>query len=233
LRILLVEDDEALGKHVARGLREEQHTVDIVTDGDSALDYAYLIREGVYDLAILDILLPDCDGITVCREWRKLGLRIPILMLTARRAVEDRVLGLDVGADDYLTKPFAFAELVARVRALGRREPQLQIDRLQVGDLSLDPISHRVERHGKAIDLTPREFRILELLLRNPGQVLTRDQIAERAWDLGAEHASNVVDVFVHTLRRKIDAPYEPKLLHTVRGTGYTLREPMQARAAG
>ncbi|HZT96815.1 MAG TPA: response regulator transcription factor [Chloroflexota bacterium] len=233
MRILLVEDDEALGKHVARGLREEQHTVDIVTDGDSALDYAYLIREGVYDLAILDILLPDCDGITVCREWRKLGLRIPILMLTARRAVEDRVLGLDVGADDYLTKPFAFAELVARVRALGRREPQLQIDRLQVGDLSLDPISHRVERHGKAIDLTPREFRILELLLRNPGQVLTRDQIAERAWDLGAEHASNVVDVFVHTLRRKIDAPYEPKLLHTVRGTGYTLREPMQARAAG
>jgi DNA-binding response OmpR family regulator len=200
--------------------------VDIETDGLTALHYIELLEEGLYDVAILDVVLPGCDGMTVCREWRRSGLKIPVLMLTARRAVEDRVAGLDVGADDYLTKPFAFAELLARVRALGRREPDIRMQVLHVADLSLDPVRHRVERSGRPVELTPREYRILELFLRHPGQVLSRDQIAERAWEMGAEHASNVVDVFMHTLRRKIDSTDRPKLLHTIRGAGYTLREP-------
>jgi DNA-binding response OmpR family regulator len=186
----------------------------------------------MYDVCILDVVLPGCDGMTVCREWRRSALRIPVLMLTARRAVDDRVAGLDVGADDYLTKPFAFAELLARVRALGRREPDMKMQVLRVADLSLDPIRHRVERGGRSVELTPREYRILELLLRHPGQVMSRDQIAERAWELGADHASNVVDVFMHTLRRKIDSPDQPKLLHTIRGAGYTLRESAQRSQA-
>jgi DNA-binding response OmpR family regulator len=152
-------------------------------------------------------------------------------MLTARREVEDRVDGLDSGADDYLTKPFAFAELIARLRALGRRESGLREDVLAIEDLTLDPVSHQVQRDGKTIELTPREHRILELFLRHPEQVLTRDQIADRAWDLGADHASNIVDVFVHTLRRKVDGGHERKLLHTVRGVGYVLRSTSDADA--
>jgi DNA-binding response OmpR family regulator len=230
MRILLVEDDGALGDHVARGLREESHVVDVETDGLTALHYVELLQEGMYDVVILDVVLPGCDGMTVCREWRRSGLKTPVLMLTARQSVDDKVAGLDVGADDYLTKPFAFAELLARVRALGRREPGIKMQVLHVGDLSLDPLRHRVERGGRPVELTPREYRILELLLRHPGQVLTRDQIAERAWEMGAEHASNVVDVFMHTLRRKIDCSGGPKLLHTIRGAGYTLREPAGER---
>jgi DNA-binding response OmpR family regulator len=226
MRILLVEDDEALGEHIARGLREENHILDIETNGLAALHYTELLQEGMYDVSILDVVLPGCDGMTVCREWRRSGLKTPVLMLTARRSVDDRVAGLDVGADDYLTKPFAFAELLARVRALGRREPEIRMQVLHVADLSLDPVRHRVERGGHPVELTPREYRILELLLRHPGQVMSRDQIAERAWEMGAEHASNVVDVFMHTLRRKIDTADQPKLLHTIRGAGYTLREP-------
>lgn len=157
-----------------------------------------------------------CDGLTVCRRWRAAGVRAPILMLTARREVEDRVSGLDVRADDYLTKPFTFAELLACPRA--------------VADLTLDPRSHRVERAGAPISLPAREYAILELLLRHRGQVLTRDQIAAGAWDLGADHASNVVDVFMRNLRRKLDDPYPQKLLQTVRGVGYTLRDPASER---
>lgn len=225
MRILIVEDEPALGEQLVRGLREERHTVDLALDGRTALDYTPLLHDGRYDVVVLDVLLPGCDGLTVCRRWRGEGLRIPILILTARQAVEDRVGGLDAGADDYLTKPFAFAELLARLRALGRREPELRPGALRVADLTLDPLTHRVERAGHYIHLTTREYAIVELLLRHHGQVLTRDQIAAGAWELGAEHASNVVDVFIRNLRRKLDAPYTRKLLHTVRGVGYTLRD--------
>jgi DNA-binding response OmpR family regulator len=225
MRILVVEDERVLGNQIARGLREERHTVDLVGDGLSALDYTPLLGDGLYDVVVLDVALPGCDGVTVCRRWRAAGLRVPILMLTARSAVDDRVEGLDAGADDYLTKPFAFAELLARLRALGRRDPGLQVGPLRAGDLALEPLTRRVERAGQAIRLTAREYAILELLLRHRGQVLTRDQIAAGAWDLGADHASNVVDVFMRNLRRKIDDPFARKLLHTVRGVGYTLRD--------
>ena len=224
MRILIVEDDQRLRDSLRRGLEDELHTVDVVADGFEALDYTGIILDGTYDAIVLDVMLPGCDGVTVCRRWRQEGVSTPILMLTAMREVEDRVQGLDAGADDYLTKPFAFVELLARVRALGRREPAVRSEVLQVEDLILDPATHRVERAGTPLELTPREHRILELFMRNQGQVLTRDQIADRAWELGADHASNVVDVFIHTLRRKIDGPYPVKLLQTVRGMGYVMR---------
>jgi len=231
MRILVVEDEPVLGAQVARGLREERHMVDLVVNGLAALDLAPELAEGRYDVVVLDVLLPGCDGLTVCRRWRAEGARVPILLLTARQAVEDRVNGLDAGADDYLTKPFAFAELLARLRSLGRREPGLRVGPLRVGDLTLDPVTHRVERAGGFVELTAREYAILELLLRHQGQVLTRDQIAAGAWELGAERASNVVDVFVRNLRRKIDDPHAVKLVHTVRGVGYSLRAPRQTGA--
>jgi len=224
MRILIVEDEPLLGEQIARGLREEQHTVDLLADGRAALDLTPELAEGRYDVVVLDVLLPGRDGIALCREWRTHGLRVPILLLTARQTVEDRVRGLDAGADDYLTKPFAFAEMLARVRALGRREPNVRIGPLCAADLALNPLTHRVERAGRVIHLTTREYAILELLLRHTGQALTRDQIAAGAWELGAAHASNVVDVFMRNLRRKIDDPFAHKLLHTVRGVGYSLR---------
>jgi len=224
MRILVVEDEPVLGAQIARGLREERHTVDLLADGRAALDHTPALAEGRYDVVVLDVLLPGRDGYSVCRAWRAAGLRVPILMLTARQAVEDRVQGLDAGADDYLTKPFAFTELLARLRALGRREPGLRVGVLRAGDLTLDPVTHRVERAGQVIHLTAREYAILELLLRHAGQALTRDQIAAGAWEMGADHASNVVDVFVRNLRRKLDDPYPDPVLHTVRGIGYALR---------
>ncbi len=224
MRMLVVEDEPVLGAQIARGLREERHTVDLLADGRAALDVTPEVAEGRYDVVVLDVLLPGRDGYSVCRAWRAAGLRVPILMLTARQAVEDRVQGLDAGADDYLTKPFAFTELLARLRALGRREPGLRVGVWRAGDLTLDPVTHRVERGGQVIHLTAREYAILELLLRHVGQALTRDQIAAGAWDMGADHASNVVDVFVRNLRRKLDDPYPDPVLHTVRGIGYALR---------
>ncbi len=229
MRILVVEDEPALGAQVARGLREDGHAVDLVADGPTALDELLGPGEERYDVVVLDVLLPGCDGLTVCRQARAAGLRVPILLLTARSSVDDRVRGLDVGADDYLPKPFAFVELLARLRALGRRVPLAYSDTLRVGDLTLDPATRRVERAGRPIHLTAREHTILELFMRHPGQVLTRAQIADRAWDLGAEHASNVVDVFVGNVRRKIAAPGAAPLLRTVRGVGYTLRPPEKA----
>ncbi len=229
MRILVVEDEPTLGAQVARGLREEGHTVDLAADGPSALDALLPPRPDCYDLVVLDVVLPGCDGLAVCRQVRAAGRRVPILLLTARSAIEERVAGLDAGADDYLVKPFAFAELLARLRALGRREPQVRVGALRVGDLELDPVTRWVARAGRPVRLTAREYAILELLLRHAGQVLTRDQIAERAWELGTEHASNVVDVFIGTLRRKIDDAHPVKLVQTVRGVGYTLRAPPDA----
>jgi len=230
MRLLVVEDERPLGEQLARGLREEGYSVELVGDGPGALDALLAPGDDRYDVVILDVLLPGCDGLMVCRQARAAGRRVPILLLTARGAVEDRVRGLDAGADDYLTKPFAFDELLARLRALGRREPQVRVGPLRAGDLTLDPRTRRVERAGRPIHLTAREYAILELLLRHPGQALTRDQIADRAWDLGAEHASNVVDVFMRNLRRKIDDPHPDKLVRTVRGVGYALDAPVGAQ---
>ncbi|HZS86823.1 MAG TPA: response regulator transcription factor [Chloroflexota bacterium] len=229
MRILVVEDELLLGEQIVHGLREELHIVDLVRDGDVALDLLLPPQDDCYDIVVLDVRLPGRDGLSVCRAARAAGCRLPILLLTALGAIEDRVTGLDAGADDYLTKPFAFAELLARLRALGRREPQVRTGPLRVADLALDPITHRVSRGEDTIHLTARQYIILELLMRHAGQVLTRDQIAASAWDYSAEHASNVVDVFIGHLRRKIDDPYAVKLLATVRGVGYTLRDPSGA----
>ena len=190
MRILIVEDEPALGEQLVRGLREERHTVDLALDGRTALDYTPLLHDGRYDVVVLDVLLPGCDGLTVCRRWRGEGLRIPILMLTARQAVEDRVGGLDAGADDYLTKPFAFAELLARLRALGRREPELRPSALRVADLTLDPLTHRVERAGHYIHLTTREYAIVELLLCNHPFEKVGDQLLA----LSSKRCSSLLD---------------------------------------
>ncbi len=231
MRILVVEDERPLGLHITGGLREEGYAVDLVGDGQTALDHLVAPGEDRYDLVVLDVLLPVRDGLTVCRQVRAAHVYTPILLLTARGSIEDRVAGLDAGADDYLAKPFAFAELLARLRALSRREPRVRVGPLRIADLTLDPTTRRVERADRFIYLTAREYDILEMLARHPGQVLTRDQIADRVWDLGAEHASNIIDVFVRNLRRKIDDPYEVKLVQTVRGVGYTLRVPDEPSA--
>jgi DNA-binding response OmpR family regulator len=223
MRILLVEDEHKISAYVKRGLEESSYAVDAVFTGKEALDWA---ESAPYDAIILDILLPEMDGLTACRELRQRGDRTPILMLTARDTVDDRVTGLDAGADDYLVKPFALKELLARLRSLSRRSgdvPKSPI--LTVADLSLDPTTHRVTRNGKTIDLPAKEFAVLECLMHSVGHVLTRTQIAEHVWSYDTYNQSNVVDVYIRNLRRKIDDNYEPKLLHTLRGVGYRLSE--------
>jgi heavy metal response regulator len=220
MRILLVEDEPRIADFVARGLSENGHSVDVARDGEEALAWPSVAE---FDLIILDVMLPRVDGIEVCRRLRAGGVRTPILMLTARDAVEDRVEGLDSGADDYLVKPFAFAELVARIRALGRREPALTGNTLQVGDLTLDTITREVSRSGAAIDLTAKEFALLEYLMRHPNQVLSRTMIAEHVWNYDFDNATNVIDVHVKNIRRKVDGEFEQKLIHTVRGAGYRI----------
>ncbi|OIO88776.1 MAG: DNA-binding response regulator [Anaerolineae bacterium CG2_30_64_16] len=222
MRILLVEDEPALAETVQRGLTEERYSVDVVGNGRDAIDYALA---AAYDVIILDVMLPGLDGFTVCRRLRDEGVTSHILMLTALTAVDDRVYGLDSGADDYLTKPFAFRELLARLRALARRTREIQIGPLQVADLTLDEATHEVRRGGRQIDLSPLEFRLLHCLLRHTGQVLTRDAILDQVWNFDYAGGSNVVDVYIRYLRRKIEAPNELKLLYTVRGVGYKLAE--------
>jgi DNA-binding response OmpR family regulator len=220
MRILVVEDEHKIAAFLRRGLVEEGYAVDLAYDGDEALDW-YAVAP--YDLIVLDVLLPKRSGIAVCRALRERGARIPILMLTARDAIEDRIQGLDAGADDYLVKPFAFGELLARIRALLRREPASQPPVLQVDDLALDPATHVVTRAGVAIPLANKEYQILEYLLRNASRVLTRDMIGEHVWDYEFDRDSNVIDVHIRTLRRKLDEPHPIKLIHTVRGVGYRL----------
>ncbi|MGC8781309.1 MAG: response regulator transcription factor [Anaerolineae bacterium] len=222
MRILIVEDERALAETLRRGLTEEMYVVDIVTNGQEAVDYALATP---YDVIILDIMLPGLDGLTVCRRLRAAGVTSQILMLTARGDVEDRVHGLDAGADDYLVKPFAFKELLARLRALGRRTRQVQIGPLQVGDLVLDEVTHEVRRGNRRIELSPLEFRLLRCLMRHAGQVMSRDAILDQVWSFDYAGGSNIVDVYIRYLRHKIEAPGEPKLLHTVRGVGYKLAE--------
>ena len=223
MRILVVEDEKKVASFIQRGLAAEQYTVDVAHDGDTGLARAL---EGHYDLLVLDLMLPGRDGAAVVREVRAHGHAVPILLLTARATVADKVRGLDLGADDYLTKPFEFAELLARVRALLRRGAAAPAPTLAVADLVLDPATRAVTRAGRPIELTAREYALLEFFLRNPGRVLSRALIAQHVWGVSFDTFTNVIDVYVNYLRRKIDADFEPKLLHTVRGAGYVLREP-------
>jgi DNA-binding response OmpR family regulator len=221
MRVLVVEDERKISAYVKRGLEEQGYAVDAVYNGQEALDWA---EAAPYDLMILDILLPEVDGLSVCRELRRRGLRTPVLMLTARDTVDDRVDGLDAGADEYLVKPFAIKELLARLRALARRandSPKSSL--LQIADLSLDTLTHRVRRGSKAVELTAKEYAVLESLLREPERILTRTQIAEHVWNYDVYNQSNVVDVYIRNLRRKIDDGCDLKLIHTVRGAGYRL----------
>jgi DNA-binding response OmpR family regulator len=214
MRILLVEDERKISAYVRRGLEEAGHAVDVAFTGPEALQWT---DKADYDAIVLDIMLPGLDGLTVCREMRKRGTVAAVLMLTARDTVDDRVAGLDAGADDYLIKPFAMKELLARLRALARRAAEGPRDPVaRVADLSLDPARHQVTRAGKKIDLSAREFAILEYLMRNAGLVLTRTMITEHVWDYDVFHQSNAVDVYIRTLRRKMDDDFEPKLIQFV-----------------
>jgi len=226
MRILLVEDERQIADFIVRGLAENGYSVDVAHDGEEALHWPDVAE---FDIIILDVMLPSVDGVEVCRTLRRQGLRTAILMLTARDAVEDRVRGLDSGADDYLIKPFAFAELLARLRALSRREPVLLGTELKVGDLVLDTTTRQVTRAGASVELTAKEFALLECLMRHPNQVLSRTVIAEHVWNYDFDNATNVIDVHVKNLRKKIDEEFEPKLIHTVRGAGYRI----SARANG
>jgi two-component system, OmpR family, response regulator len=222
MRALVVEDGSKMAALLRRGLQEEGFAVDVAANGE---DGSWLGTENDYDVILLDVLLPDVDGFEVCRRLRAADRWAPILMLTARDGVRDRVAGLDAGADDYLTKPFAFDELLARVRALLRRGPSERPPLLAVGDLVLDPATRRVARGDREIDLTPKEFGLLELFLRHAGEALSRTRIIEHVWDFAYEGDSNVVDVYVRYLREKVDRPFGRRSIETVRGVGYRLRE--------
>ncbi len=222
MRILLVDDEVKFATVLRGGLEEHGYAVDVAHDGEMGFELA---RFEAYDLLILDIMLPLVDGVEVCRRLRAQGRNLPILMLTARDAVDDRVAGLDCGADDYLTKPFAFRELLARSRALLRRDATSRDPVLRVGNLEVDTVSHGVCRDGTPIELTSKEYAILEYFMRNPNRVLTRAQIAEHVWDYDFVAMSNVVDVYVGNVRRKLGDDRETRLLHTIRGTGYQLKE--------
>jgi DNA-binding response OmpR family regulator len=222
LKVLLVEDDVRLARALKRALEEEMHSVEVVADGATALELGV---EASLDVLVLDVMLPVMDGFEVCRRLRAEGVSTPILILTARGDIEDRVRGLDAGADDYLAKPFALVELLARLRALGRRSSK-NVDagpRLQVGDLILDPATHSVVRSDREIALTVKEYVLLDLLMRHRGQVLSRSQILDHVWDLDGETSSNVVDTYIHYLRSKIEPGFDRPIIQTVRGVGYRL----------
>ncbi len=221
MRVLLVEDEQTIADYVKRGLEEEGYAVDAVHTGREAVEWA---MTAPYDLIVLDILLPELDGRVACRELRERGLRTPILMLTALSGVDDRVNGLDAGADDYLAKPFAVKELLARLRALGRRRSDgSQSPLLRAGDLEMNTLTHRVSRAGRPIELAAKEYAVLECLLREPERVLTRTQIAEHVWNFDVYNHSNVVDVYISNLRHKIDEGFQVKLIRTIRGAGYSV----------
>jgi two-component system, OmpR family, response regulator len=221
VHVLVVEDDIRMAAAIRRGLRAEGVVADVATSGRDAL---WMARSGELDALVLDVMLPDVDGFETCRRLRADGVWVPIIMLTARDAVDDRVRGLDAGADDYLTKPFSLAELLARLRALARRGPVERPAVLEVGDLRLDPATRQVWRGDTPVSLSAREFALLEAFMRRPGVVLSQHQLLEAAWDLGYEQRSNVVEVYVRYLREKIDRPFGAASLETVRGAGYRLR---------
>ena len=221
MRVLIVEDELKMAGLLHRGLTEEGHAADVAATGEDAI---WMAQAHPYDAVVLDVMLPGLDGFEACRRLRESGVWAPVLMLTARDAVEDRITGLDVGADDYLAKPFSFAELLARLRALARRGGVERPTELEVGDLRLDPASRRVWRGGQEIKLSPKEFALLETFMRRPGQALSRFQLLEHAWDFAYDNRSNIVDVYVRHLRRKVDEPFGRRSLETVRGAGYRLR---------
>ncbi len=220
MRILVVEDERKIADFIRKGLTEHGYAVDVAFDGEEALDWPAVAD---FDIIILDVMLPVRDGVDVCRTLRQRGVRTPVLMLTAKDTVEDRVLGLDSGADDYLVKPFAFAELLARLRALTRRQPAVLGSLLNIGDLVLDTATRKVSRAGTDMELTTKEYAILEYLMRHPNQVLTRTMIAEHVWNYDFDNASNVIDVHIRNLRRKTDSGFLAKLIQTVRGAGYRI----------
>jgi len=222
MRILVVEDESGIAQFVRQGLTEAGYAVDMAADGRDGLDYALAAD---YDAYVLDILLPQMNGLDLLRELRRRGDKTPTLMLTARDTIDNRVEGLDAGADDYLVKPFAFPELLARVRALLRRPPLQTGTALQVGDLEMDTAKRIVQRNGRPIELSPREYAVLEYLMRHPHQVLTRTQIGEHVWNFDFYNESNVVDVYIGYLRRKIDKGSDQPLIHTIRGVGYRISD--------
>ncbi len=221
MRILLVEDDSGVAGFIVKGLTEERYAVDLSTDGEEGYVRASAIA---YDLIILDVMLPHLDGLSICRRLRSQGQSVPIILLTAKDAIEDRVTGLDMGADDYLTKPFAFPELLARIRSLLRRGSGQTATRLKVGDLEMDPVTHQAWRAGQEQTLTNKEYAILEYLMRNENRVLTRSAIIEHVWDIQYDNLTNIVDVHIRSLRAKIDREFATTLIHTVRGVGYVLK---------
>jgi heavy metal response regulator len=222
MRIIVIEDDEKIAAFIKKGLEEEHYAVDVFHDGEEG---AYWASVNEYDLIILDIMLPGKDGIEICDEIRRQKIISPILMLTAKSTVKDRVKGLDAGADDYLTKPFAFEELFARVRSLLRRNQSYKTKTLKIADLELDPASRTVSRAGERIALTGKEYALLEYLMRNKGRVLTETKIIEHVWDMNYDQESNIVNVYIHHLREKVDKGYNKRLIHTIRSLGYTIKD--------
>ncbi|MCP4216010.1 MAG: response regulator transcription factor [bacterium] len=222
MRIILIEDDKKIAAFVKKGLEEEHYAIDVANDGEEG---AYQATTNDYDLIILDIMLPGKDGIEICREIRSKKICTPILMLTAKTAIRDKVKGLDTGADDYLTKPFAFEELLARIRSLLRRKQTYKSAVLEVADLVMDPASHTVTRAGKRISLSGKEYGLLEYLMRNAGRVLTDTKIIEHVWDMNYAPESNIVKVYIHYLREKIDKGFDKKLIKTIRSLGYTIKD--------
>ena len=225
MRILVVEDDPRLGPSLKKGLEKHHYAVDLVIDGEDGVLMGTTV---LYDLIVLDVLLPRLNGFEVCRQLRERRRTMPILLLTALGEVDHRVTGLDSGADDYLTKPFAFRELAARVRALLRRESLAKTVELHFMDITLDTGTHEARRGDRGIQLNSKEYALLEYLMRHPHQVLSRDMIAEHVWDCDAEHLSNVIDVYIRYLRRKLCERDEPNVIHTIRGSGYQLKEPIE-----
>jgi heavy metal response regulator len=221
MRLLVIEDEKKVASFIKKGLEEEYYAVDVAYDGEQAL---YMTEVNEYDLIVLDIMLPKVDGMTVLRQIRQNGNIVPILVLTAKDSVENIVEGLDAGCDDYLTKPFAFSELLARIRALLRREREAKTPVLEVEDLRLCPLTHEVTRGDKRVDLTAKEYALLEYFMRNPNRVLTRTMMAEHVWDYHFDTDTNVVDVYVNFLRNKIDRGFDIKLIHTIRGVGYMMK---------
>lgn len=222
MTILVVEDEIKIARFIKKGLEMEHYTVDVAYDGEEGLEKAEI---NSYDLIILDILLPKMDGVEVCRKLREAKVETPIIMLTAKDTVEDRIKGLDAGADDYLTKPFAFGELVARIRALFRREKAVKTTSLEVNGLVLNPSTHEVHRDDKEIQLSSKEYRLLDYMMRRPGHVCTRTMIGEHIWGYNFTDDSNVIDVYISYLRRKIDKGFKKKLIHTVRDVGYKIQD--------
>lgn len=222
MRILIVEDEKKIADFIKRGLKEEGYAVDVAYDGEEGL---FLANTNDYDLILLDLMLPKVDGLTVCRKLKAANIPTPVIMLTAKNSVKDTVVGLDSGADDYLTKPFAFEELLARIRAILRKKDSHAPTKLVIADLELDLLTHKVTRGGTEIELTTKEYSLLEYLMRTKDSIVTRTMISEHVWDIDFDTFTNVIDVYINYLRNKIDSGFKTKLIHTVRGRGYILKE--------